>query len=232
MNRYVKYSAVMNLLLLLFGCSRPLQESRVSVTQQPAKLQHDPGEEYTAWAICIDTSKSPLPDEFRKLKGIVQQSIESEITFNDLVWVIRIGDQFRPAALFQMPPKGRTRSERLQAIDRLRDAKQAVVQEIEGLQQVAGQTDLTTSIPVALNILLTQRATRKLLVIGSDFIQDDGRGRFTSAPPKLAEGLSASNVNVSLLITCPSPKYLGALAGCGKTTVRPKMLSRFHDWCG
>jgi hypothetical protein len=22
------------------------------------------------------------------------------------------------------------------------------------------------------------------------------------------------------------------LAGCGKTTVRPRMLSRFHDWCG
>jgi hypothetical protein len=22
------------------------------------------------------------------------------------------------------------------------------------------------------------------------------------------------------------------LAGCGKTTVRPKMLSRFHDLCG
>jgi transposase InsO family protein len=52
---------------------------------------------------------------------------------------------------------------------------------LEGLQQVTGQTDLATSVPVALNILATQRATRKILVIGSDFIQDDSQGRFTSA---------------------------------------------------
>jgi len=92
----------------------------------------------------------------------------------------------------------------------LREAKQDVLKEVEGLQQVAGMTDLRNPIGLALNILVNQRAKRKFLVIGSDFVQD-GNGIITSAPPKSTEGLSAKDVNVTLLLTYPDAKYLKTL---------------------
>jgi hypothetical protein len=193
------------------GCGLSQQIAPISAQRQPSRAQHSPDEEYVALVYCLDTSKSPLPDEFNKLKRLVGESITTGVDFNDLIWIVRIEDQFHTPKMFPMPPHGYRRSERQRSTDQLREAKEEIIREVEGLQQISSKTDLKNAIELALNILRDQPAAkRRLLIIMSDFVQDSGK-RITAAPPEPTKGLSAKDIEVALLLLYPGNKYLTSL---------------------
>jgi hypothetical protein len=194
--------------VLLLGCSKQ-QPSSQAVQPETAITPHDPEQGFTAWVFCVDTSRSPREDEFARLKGLIRDTVDREVDFNDLVWVIPIGGGFTTSEPIQMPPRGRTRSEERDSIGHLKKQKDALIAEIDGLQQVAGNTDLKDPVELALSILKSQNTGRKILMIGSDFIQDGAR--ITPAAPPIGKSLSAKDVKVALLLTYPSPAYLNAL---------------------
>lgn len=206
-----KFSAVLTAASFGVGCNLPQRTGPISPHEQSSRPAHNPNEDYTALVYCLDTSKSPLPYEFNTLKGLVRGTVAEDVDSNDLIWVVRIEDQLSQAKLFSMPPRGYTRLERQRSADQLREAKGELVRHVEALQQMAGKTDLKNAIELALNILNDQPAAkRKVLIIVSDFVQDSGK-RVTSAPPDPAEGLSAKDVEVALLLLYPKNEYLRTL---------------------
>lgn len=197
--------------LVVLGCgtSAPLT---VHAASQQSEVQHDPTMDHCAWVYCLDTSRSPLPEQFQKLKRVFQASVKGDLRGNDLAWLIPIGSGAPRVQLVPMPPVPFARSARQGSNDRLQKTKGRLIDIIGRLEQDAGRTDLKDPIESGLNILLEQpQAREKYLLIGSDFVEDEERGRLSLDPPNRTEGITAEGVHVIILITIPKNEYLRGL---------------------
>lgn len=195
--------------LLLIAFLLLSHQAIAAVSANPPQV-HDPAEDYTAWVFCIDTTRSPLLEQFNKLKAIFSESVKTDVGYNDRVWIIPIEHGFHPAAIFLMPGDGRSRLTRKTARKKMEAARRELLENIQQMRQLPGGTDLKDPVELGLTLLAGQRARRKFLVFGTDFIQDRS-DRVTLEPPQPAKGLTAKDVRVRLLVTFPSSKYLHAL---------------------
>jgi hypothetical protein len=183
-------------------------------TAQPAAapLAHDPSRQYCAWVYCIDASKSPRDDQFRKLVDVMVASIDKDVAYNDLVWVIPIRSKLEPASMFAMPPGSSLRSLRSERRAALAAAKKAAISAVRGISQTSGTTDLQNPLETALKLLHSQpRAVRRVLVTGSDYVTDTGPGMLSMLPPAPSEDRPAEGVDALLLVTYPQQAYLDKL---------------------
>ncbi len=92
MNRRWMCLAALSIVRFTRGCGKPPQAAPPLAAERWIS-QHNSQEQFTAWVICIDTSGSPLPEEFARLKGVIREAVDTDIDFNDLVWIVQIGDQ-------------------------------------------------------------------------------------------------------------------------------------------
>jgi len=196
----------------LIGCSASSGENRGHPDVAFQGPQHDPGREHDATALYIDTSLSPLEEQFVKMKAVFHDIAANDVRPNDLVWLLSTDLQAQPPVLFPFPWEGARRSERERAEPVFRALQKQLTGTIDRLVPVAKTTDLKTAEQLALNILEAQkRARRKRLIVTSDFIVDLGPHSVTSEPPSASEGLSASGVEVFLVVARPKPEYLAQL---------------------
>jgi hypothetical protein len=123
------------------------------------------------------------------------------------------GDR-EPVRIFRMPGRVTRRSEHIDDVARLGAAKAKLESAIAGLSQVSGTTNLQVPIEAALEILRSQRsASRRIMVLGSDFLTDTGKGRVSAEPPVTTSRQSSATVEALLLVTYPKRKYMAPLAG-------------------
>jgi hypothetical protein len=196
----------------LVGCSNSTGGDRHHPTVAFPAPRHDPGQEHDASVLYIDTSLSPLGEQFVKMKAIFHDVAVNDIRRNDLVWILSTDFQGHPPVLFAFPLGGLTRSEKERADPAFRALQEQLTRAIDQLVQVAKTTDLKTAEQLALNILQGQkRARRRRLVMTSDFILDVGPHSVTTEPPPAGDGLSASGVDVMLVVARPKPEYLAQL---------------------
>lgn len=198
------------LMMLMFTgyalCASPFSSSPAAV------LRHDPNRPYSACVICLDTSLSPREDEFQRLLAIAQAIVQDEVTYNDLVWLIPIQSGLGPTQAFEMPAGSARRSVRSSRAAALAEAKAALLIAIRNMKQRSGTTDLQSSVEAALDLLRSHpNATRRLMVVGSDFLTDTGNGHVAIEPPQMSRAGSAAGVNALLLFTYPKPAYLQEL---------------------
>jgi hypothetical protein len=181
---------------------------------QPVAAQSAPLHGYQAWAICIDRSLSPDKEQFQKLLGILVAIVEQEVSYEDAVWLIEIGGDRRPVTVFRMPGRRTRRSDPVDAEGRLRVDKTRLEEAIGGMSQVAASTNLQIPLEAALGILHSQTgASRRTLILGSDFLTDTGRDRVSAAPPAAPAGNAAAAVDALLLVMYPKPRYLELIGG-------------------
>jgi hypothetical protein len=168
-------------------------------------ITHELSEPYTAWAFCPDTSLSLLPEEFERLKLICQDTVRSRVEPNDLVWLVPIGTRISFTSPFEIPPEAGTRSGHTNA-GAVEAAKLRVIVAIANLKQSSLSTDLKDPVESSLSLLRShQAAQRRVLLIGSDFIQDAG-GRVASVDPRIEA--SAASVEVNMYVAQPQARYL------------------------
>jgi hypothetical protein len=111
-----------------------------------------------------------------------------------------------------MPAGSSRRSNRRAAQAGLLEAKSALLSAIHQLSQLPGNTDLESPLDAALNILRSHpQATSRMLIMGSDFLKDTGRGQVSMDPPATVHDRTAAGVVVLLLVTYPKPEYLSIL---------------------
>src|ERR1035438_426538 len=80
------------------------------------------------------------------------------------------------------------------------------------MAQISGRTHLQIPIEEALDILRAQvAASRKILVVGSDFLTDTGAG-VTDLPPRFTRNRAAEGVDALLFVTYPRAPYLRLLS--------------------
>lgn len=197
------------LCIILAGCSAESDQALPTRTVVP---KHDAGLEYNAWVLCLDTSLSPLPDQFAKMKSIFHAVSVRDIRPNDLVWLCSTDTVGRPPALFELPAIGLTRSKKKTSGPAFLAEHRRLVNGISQLVQETDTTDLETTLDYMLNILRDQsHATRRVLVLGSDFIRDLGINNVTPEPPHAASKSSAHGIDVILLVARSKPQYLARL---------------------
>jgi hypothetical protein len=195
------------------------------------QLQHDANLNYRAWVLCLDRSRSPLPEQFQKLKRVSRQIARTDMQPNDLVWLIPIESGPSSAELFPMAPVGLRRSSRVGAGPRLQKSKDRLDDAISKLDQSAGRTDLKSPIELGLNILQGHGgAQERYLFIGSDFVQDEAPGMMTLEPPSGADGISAAGVHVILLVTIPKNEYLKALGNISPAKLYQTVIQKWSDY--
>jgi hypothetical protein len=178
--------------------------------QSTPVLAHDSSKPYQVWVLCIDRSKSPDKDEFRRLQLLLEDTVDREVDYNDLVWLVEIGSVLPPTAAYQMPALTSNRRElRILAKDQMTKTKAELKQAIENMSQVTATTNLGASLDAARALLVNdKRATSRRLVIGTDFISDLGRGMVSIDPPATVLKHYTRGVNVNLIVTYPKWEYL------------------------
>src|SRR5260370_31482741 len=188
-----RYGSLTMLLIAGFalgGCGGSGSLATDANASQPSEIQHDQNQAHQAWVLCMDTSRSPIPEQFQKLKRVIQQSVRTDMRPNDLAWWIPIESGPRSPELFLIAPVGLKRSTRVGAGPRLQKSKERLDDAISKLDQRASRTDLKSPIEWGLNILQVEAGAReKYLVIGSDFVQDEAPGKMTLDPPDSMDGI-------------------------------------------
>jgi hypothetical protein len=200
---YAKFAA--SLVLLISFTAFAQSRAGFSTPQ----VGHDQQRPYRALVMCIDRSRSPLDEQFRKLLVIMEAIAERDVTYNDVVWLIEIQSTLEPVQIFPMPAASSRRSDGTAAADGLRESKAALIAAIRRMSQVSDATDVRSSVEAGLDILRSHaEATVRVIVIGSDFVSDAGIGRASLIPPTARRNGYATGVNVLLLVTYPKPAYL------------------------
>jgi hypothetical protein len=195
--------------LAVFGLAAlPLAGQSVTADYKPA-LSHDPTKPYDALVLCLDTSLSVEPQQFANAKHILKNLAATKVRYNDLVWLIEIKGEAQTARLFEMPRDLARRSATDQINKEFVRRKLTLLTAIDESQQQATSTDLRDPVELGLNLLGSKgRAGTRSFVIASDFAQDDGAGQASVLPPQWTKGLSASGVQIFLLVAQPKLKYL------------------------
>ena len=217
--------------MALFGCGGSGPVAPDANASQPSEIQHDPNLAYQAWVLCMDTSYSPMPEQFQKLKRVIKQSVRTDMRQNDLAWLIPIESGSRSPELFPMAPAGLKRSSRVGSGPRLQKSKERLDDAISKLDQRADWTDLKSPVELALSILQSEAgAQERYLLIGSDFVQDEAPGMMTLEPPSGADGISAAGVHAILLVTIPKNEYLKALGNISPAKLYQTVIQKWSDY--
>jgi hypothetical protein len=209
----VRTAVIMTLVLALSlsSCAVSRAMAQESTGSSRPAGHHDPSAPFNTWALCIDSSRSVRPDQFVRMRQILQRLVETAVSYNDLVWLIEIRDYTRSARLYDMPRKVMDRTRAVAVDSGLRQRKSALVDAVSRLQQRAGSTDLSEPVSFALTLLATKpTAVLKTIVIGSDFVSDTGR-LTTPFPPASLGAASAAGMRVALVVTEPKDEYLQKL---------------------
>jgi hypothetical protein len=185
--------------------------TRAANADSPDVPAQDISRPYQAWMLGIDTSKSLSPGQFLKSIRILADTVAHRVAANDLVWVVDAAAAVPDATVFPIPPI-ETRSEKNRWGADLTNAKERAIAAIRNCRQERNSTNLESPVRHALKVLAAHpNATSRLFVVASDFVTDlKGSGPSVAAPtPK--PGVTASNVQVSLLIAHPTQNYLDEL---------------------
>src|SRR5262249_10623760 len=135
------------------------------------------------------------------------RSVKTDVAKNDLVWLVKISHGPQTATPFPMPSFGNTKSEAAAHGASLAMAKDNLVKAIESLEQNDSSTDLQDPIELGLNVLTAQnRAASRILVLGSDFVQDTKNNVPSAEPPN--SKAPADKIKVILLVAQPKAHYL------------------------
>lgn len=196
-----------------FAVVIPLMLTGLGCTQQRSRaLPHEPTKPHTARAFLIDTSRSVDKEQFVKMVNAFEDIVLKETRYNDALWLMRAESPESSAQSFFMPLGNPYRSGRTAAANGIAAEKTRLLSKLGGFKQVSMRTDLCSSLKTALVILQQQKlATRRVLVIGSDFLQDvNGRGG-TPAPIDLPDGFSAEGIDVELIVAKPVQAELDKL---------------------
>lgn len=177
-----------------------------------AAAAHDPTHSFDSWAVCIDTSLSVDPEQFAKTLRALTHILHTRVKANDLVWLILVKGDASTSALFEIPSVPHRRSSASIPLQPARGAEGILAAAIGALHQSAVFTDLADPLALGLNLLRTQNGgARKTLLIGSDFISDEGPGTISAHPPTSALHASAEGIAIEMLLACPTSKYLRRL---------------------
>lgn len=208
-----RVTAMLVVLVLIPGAAAAgaWRDSTAATPAPPSAARHDPARPYRCWALLIDTTQSVVAEQFDKAKALLRRLVDADVGPNDLVWLIEVADTPSGAALFAMPRGEAYRSTRQEALDGLREAKDALHSRIAGLRQTAMRTALANQVELVLNVLAGHpRATQATVVIVSDFVEDNAREERV-APPPARPRLSARGARVALVVARPQRQYLARL---------------------
>lgn len=196
---------------LFQGCSRKTRAIEAGTSSASTSIQQT-SFPLAARVYCVDISRSPLPGQFEEFKEALVASVEKDVSYDDAIWVIMIGDGSAPVSKYLMPSGARRPipSDVAEAGNRLRLAKEPLLKQIRELRQHASRTTMATPIEEALTILNSAKNRSRYLVIGSDFIEDSERGAIGVEAP-LSTGSRAQGVHVWLVLTYPGDDYLQRL---------------------
>jgi len=184
-------------------CQTACQSSPAHIA--PAPLAHNPNLPYKVWVICLDLSLSLQAEQYRRLQVWAEQLVSRDVGPNDLVFLIPIRSGFESTLPFQMPAGSTLSAKKPAAAQALLEAKTEVIATIHGMKQNSGATDLKSTLEVAFDLMRQYpKATRRILIVGSDFLNDSGL--ISPTPPAPRGG--AAGVETLLLVTYPKPKYL------------------------
>jgi hypothetical protein len=202
-----------------------------TIANASTEARHDPRRPYTAWVWCVDVSRSVDPAELARMQRVLENLVQSEVAANDLVWLVEISSHTRTAELFEIPLRSKRPTRSTPQSDDVRRVKARLTEAIRQLRAQVSTTNLGEPIQVALGFLASKPgATRRRLVVASDFIQDIG-GRKSALPPAI-DHTSAMGVSVSLLLTQPTQDYLDTMRITSAELfgiVRDKWVARFRD---
>jgi hypothetical protein len=225
---------VVGVLLLMQSCAttEPVGVVHASAIQETTSLPvHDNAAPYTAWVLCVDTSTSVRDDQFTKLQAILEQTLQSKLKNNDIVWLVDMGSAKSLAQSIYVPALPRQQGPRpLDAVSRqaaeraLAAAIDEIRRAIQSLERSAVNTNLIDRIALAMGILRDHPSATKVLLIGSDFIDD--RGVPTATPPSNSLGLSGKGVYALLFAARPTTR---ALKDIGLSEVRLEQVVR-TEW--
>lgn len=169
---------------------------------------HNPNLPYQVWAVCLDSSLSLQPEQFRRLQTVTEEIVRRDVAPNDLVFLVQIQSGFGSTQPFQMPLGTTLASRKPEAANALANVKGEVIAAIARMTQDSHTTDLQSSLDVALDLLRDQpRATKRVLVMGTDYLTDHG----SANPNPPASPIRAAGVDALLLVAYPKPEYLRAL---------------------
>ncbi|MCC6585372.1 MAG: hypothetical protein IT168_01525 [Bryobacterales bacterium] len=140
----------------------------------------------------------------------MQSVVAAEVDYGDLVWIIQIQSTLDPVRQFAMPAAPAQRSTSGSASMRLQQTKNALLEQLRGMRQVPGNTDISSAFGAAFDILRSHPAAlRRFVVAGSDYITDTARDRVSLQPP--ASLPSAAGVDLVLLVCYPRAVWLQLL---------------------
>ena len=169
---------------------------------------HNPNLPYQVWVVCLDSSLSLQPEQFRRLQTVAEEIVRRDVAPNDLIFLVPIRSRFGSTQPFQMPVGTTLASRKLEAVRALANARSEVVAAIARMKQDSRSTDLESSLDVALDLLRNQpRATKRVLIMGTDYLTDHG----SANPNPPASPIQATGVDALLLVAYPKPEYLRAL---------------------
>jgi hypothetical protein len=200
-----------------------------STTPAPRQRLHNPNLPYKVWVVCLDTSLSLQPEQFRRLQVVAEEIVRRDVAPNDLVFLIQIQSGFGFTEPFQMPVGTTLASRKPEAARALSNAKADVIAAILRMKQNSRTTDLQSSLDVAFDLLGQQpRATQRLLIMGTDYLTDNG----SANPNPPISPIRAAGVDALLLVAYPKPEYLRGLrlgASSLLRIVETKWSAHFED---
>ena len=166
------------------------------------------------WAFCLDGTKSVDPIEFSRMKEGLQTVVTQYVTYQDTVWLMRVGGKSDLHTPFRLPagPSRPIPAEEEVAGRHLETSKQAIR---HAIQQITAGDDRETHLDEAVRDVLTlateARDPRTIIVFATDGLTDVQGRSLTTDLGTPTTGRRADGIGIVLLFGAPTVDTMQSL---------------------